>query len=43
MKLEALGIPDEEEIIRARREKEEKLKMAAVAAAAGVFSMETFE
>ena len=43
MKLEALGIPDEEEIIRARREKEEKLKMAAAAAAAGVFSMETFE
>lgn len=37
MKMEAMGIPDEEEIIRSKREKEEKLKKD------GVFSPETFE
>lgn len=38
MKMEAMGIPDEEDIIRSKREKEERLKNNN-----GVFSIETFE
>jgi hypothetical protein len=35
MKMEAMGIPDEEDIIRSKREREERLKNG--------FSIETFE